>query len=68
MIEEIDTEPKWQELVPMYFKWICKNDDRSDFAKEEITRIAKIVDQLGEMKKSGKTYTYKNGKFTEQEE
>jgi len=53
-IKRIDVTPEWTTLMPMFFNWIAAgNESQKKLAKEEITRIAGIVDILMKHKNCG---------------
>lgn len=58
----IDIEPKWVDLMPLYFDWI-ENGKKSqrDLAKKEILKIAETADVLRQAQKKGKTLIFEDG-------
>ena len=50
----IDLTPKWENLVPMFIGWIKNGTpEQRRHAKEEITRIAQILDKFLVHRKHG---------------
>ena len=50
----INVTPKWENLTPMFFHWIESGlESQREFAKEEVNRLAKIVDTFMEHRNHG---------------
>ncbi len=50
----IDLTPKWENLVPMYIDWIREGtQEQRTFARDEITRMAQILDIFMKHRKCG---------------
>ena len=52
--ETIDVPPKWINLLPMFFYWLQEGTaSQKQFAKSELTRLAKIADVFLQHRKHG---------------
>ena len=68
-LNTISIEPKWKDLLPLFIDWLERGKpEQKKLAIDELKKMAVVCDQVREMEKSGKTYTFKNGTFMEARE
>ncbi len=66
--EIISIEPKWTNLMPLFFDWIrFGKKSQRETAQDEIKKLAKMIDFIKQAEKNNEIVIYKNGEFITKE-